>query len=147
MGGGGRAALGQGTGPSPGGISVMSESPGLYPRLSVPDNLEFFAGLYGVRGPRLHADRGVFCGWSASGPRPEIRRGAVEGCASGSPLARALLPGPAVLFLDEPTWGLDPMASAEFRELLEEPRDGGVTIFLTTHRLDEAGACATGSRS
>ena len=53
-------------------------------------------------------------------------------------LARALLPDPAVLFLDEPTSGLDPVATREVRELIEGLRDRGVTVFLTTHRLEEA---------
>jgi ABC-2 type transport system ATP-binding protein len=53
-------------------------------------------------------------------------------------LARALLPEPHVLFLDEPTSGLDPVATREVRELIEGLRDRGVTVFLTTHRLEEA---------
>ena len=53
-------------------------------------------------------------------------------------LARALLGDPEVLFLDEPTSGLDPVAARDVHELIEELRDRGVTIFLTTHRLEEA---------
>ena len=53
-------------------------------------------------------------------------------------LARALLSDPKVLFLDEPTSGLDPVASREVHELIDGLRKGGVTIFLTTHRLEEA---------
>jgi ABC-2 type transport system ATP-binding protein len=53
-------------------------------------------------------------------------------------LARALLSDPEVLFLDEPTAGLDPVAARDVHELIDELRRGGVTIFLTTHRLEEA---------
>ncbi len=53
-------------------------------------------------------------------------------------LARALLNDPAVLFLDEPTSGLDPVATREVHELIASLRERGVTIFLTTHRLEEA---------
>src|SRR5207248_9368089 len=52
--------------------------------------------------------------------------------------ARTLLSDPEVLFLDEPTSGLDPVAAREVRDLIDGLRRGGVTVFLTTHRLDEA---------
>lgn len=63
---------------------------------------------------------------------------AVKGLRQRVALARALLNDPAVLFLDEPTSGLDPVASREVHELIDSLRGRGVTIFLTTHRLEEA---------
>ena len=118
-------------------ISVMPESPGLYLRLSVAENLECFAGLYEVPGGRDRigrvlravglADRaGDACGSLSKGLRQRVA------------LARALLPDPQVLFLDEPTSGLDPVAAHDVHELIGELRRAGVTIFLTTHRLEEA---------
>jgi len=118
-------------------ISVMPESPGLYLRLSVTENLQCFAGLYelddvrGRIGRALRAvnleDRGRdLCGSLSKGLRQRVA------------LARALLNDPAVLFLDEPTSGLDPVATREVYELIGRLREQGVTIFLTTHRLEEA---------
>jgi ABC-2 type transport system ATP-binding protein len=118
-------------------ISIMPESPGLYLRLTVLENLECFAGLYeldDVRGRIGRALRAVnledrardLCGSLSKGLRQRVA------------LARALLSDPAVLFLNEPTSGLDPVATREVHDLLASLRERGVTIFLTTHRLEEA---------
>ena len=118
-------------------IAVMPESPGLYLRLSVSENLECFAGLYESPVPRRRIDlaleavklagrAGDLCGALSKGLRQRVA------------LARALLSDPQVLFLDEPTTGLDPVATRDVHELIDELRQRGVTIFLTTHRLEEA---------
>ena len=115
----------------------MPESPGLYPRLSVRENLECFADLYEVDHPGDRIARALSavnlahraadrCGTLSKGLRQRVA------------LARALLGDPEVLFLDEPTSGLDPVAAREVHELIAGLREGGVTIFLTTHRLEEA---------
>ncbi len=124
-------------------IAIMPESPGLYPRLTVAENLECFADLYEVSDPSgriAHALGAVQMADRARDPCGTLSKG----CVSGSALARALLSDPEVLFLDEPTAGLDPVASREVHDLIAELGRGGVTIFLTTHRLEEAGGCATG---
>jgi ABC-2 type transport system ATP-binding protein len=118
-------------------IAVMTEVPGLYLRLSVTENLVFFAGLYGYRDAQPRIDRaleavnlssraGDLCGSLSKGLRQRVG------------LARALLNDPEIIFLDEPTAGLDPVASLEVHNLIVALRDKGVTVFLTTHRLDEA---------
>ena len=118
-------------------ISVMPESPGLYLRLTVAENLGCFAGLYDLADARdriaralqavnLTGRAGDLCGSLSKGLRQRVA------------LARALLNDPAVLFLDEPTSGLDPVAAREVHELIGGLRGQGVTIFLTTHRLEEA---------
>jgi ABC-2 type transport system ATP-binding protein len=118
-------------------IAIMPEAPGLYPRLTVAENLEFFAGLYGLVdvAPRIEqalstvnlVDRaGDLCGSLSKGLKQRVA------------IARALLSDPRVLFLDEPTSGLDPVASREVHDLITALRERGVTIFLTTHRLEEA---------
>jgi ABC-2 type transport system ATP-binding protein len=118
-------------------IAVMPESPGLYLRLSVIENLECFAELYEVSdaSDRVRraleavnlADRGHDpCGALSKGLRQRVA------------LARALLSEPEILFLDEPTSGLDPVAARGVHELIDGLRQRGVTIFLTTHRLQEA---------
>jgi ABC-2 type transport system ATP-binding protein len=118
-------------------ISIMPENPGLYQRLTVIENLQLFASLYGQRnaGPRINAAleavnltaRGRdLCGSLSKGLRQRVG------------LARALLNDPVVMFLDEPTSGLDPVAAREVNDLIIGLRQRGVTVFLTTHRLEEA---------
>jgi ABC-2 type transport system ATP-binding protein len=118
-------------------ISIMPESPGLYLRLSVAENLECFADLYQAPNPRERIGRALravnmadrandACGSLSKGLRQRVA------------LARALLSDPQVLFLDEPTAGLDPVATRDVHELIDQLRQRGVTIFLTTHRLEEA---------
>jgi ABC-2 type transport system ATP-binding protein len=118
-------------------ISIMPESPGLYLRLSVTENLECFADLYEVPDPTDRIGRALravnladrahdACGSLSKGLRQRVA------------LARALLSDPQVLFLDEPTSGLDPAATREVHQLITTLSRSGVTIFLTTHRLEEA---------
>jgi ABC-2 type transport system ATP-binding protein len=109
----------------------------LYLRLTVLENLECFAGLYELNNVRWRIERALRavnledrandqCGSLSKGLRQRVA------------LARALLNDPSVLFLDEPTSGLDPVASREVHGLIASLRERGVTIFLTTHRLEEA---------
>jgi ABC-2 type transport system ATP-binding protein len=118
-------------------ISVMPESPGLYLRLSVTENLACFADLYEVPDARDRIGRALravhladraddACGTLSKGLRQRVA------------LARALLGDPQVLFLDEPTAGLDPVATRDVHGLIAALGQRGVTIFLTTHRLEEA---------
>jgi ABC-2 type transport system ATP-binding protein len=118
-------------------IAVMPEAPGLYLRLSVTENLECFADLYEVPDPDDRIGRALravnladrahdACGALSKGLRQRVA------------LARALLNDPAVLFLDEPTAGLDPVATRDVHQLIAALSRSGVTIFLTTHRLEEA---------
>jgi ABC-2 type transport system ATP-binding protein len=120
-----------------GRIAIVPESPGLYRRLSVRENLECFAGLYGTDSRPQRITRAL------AAVQLEDRADDVSGTLSKGlrqrvALARALLTDPVVLFLDEPTSGLDPVAAQEVLILIEGLRRDGVTIFLTTHRLDEA---------
>ena len=118
-------------------IAIMPETPGLYLRLSVLENLECFADLYEVPDAGERIDRALRavnlvdrahdpCGTLSKGLRQRVG------------LARALLSDPQVLFLDEPTAGLDPVATRDVHELIAGLGNSGVTIFLTTHRLEEA---------
>jgi ABC-2 type transport system ATP-binding protein len=117
--------------------AVMPETPGLYVRLTVRENLECFADLYEAEVPRTAIDEALAavdltdraddpCGTLSKGLRQRVA------------LARALLSTPELLFLDEPTAGLDPVAARDVYGLVDDLRKRGATIFLTTHRLEEA---------
>jgi ABC-2 type transport system ATP-binding protein len=118
-------------------ISIMPESPGLYLRLSVLENLECFADLYDLPDTAARIERAL--GAVRLGDRKNDPCGTLsKGLRQRVALARALLSDPDVLFLDEPTSGLDPLATREVHELISGLGRSGVTIFLTTHRLEEA---------
>ncbi len=118
-------------------VGVLTETPGLYKRLSALDNLLFFARLYGVNSPEKQAERylRLFELWDR---RDQLAGGFSKGMRQKLALARALLHEPQVLFLDEPTAGLDPEAAKVVRDLIETLRTRERTIFLCTHNLDEA---------
>jgi ABC-2 type transport system ATP-binding protein len=118
-------------------IAVMPESPGLYLRLSVAENLACFAGLYEAPDPGERIGRALRA-VALAGRADDTCGSLSKGLRQRVALARALLADPEVLFLDEPTSGLDPVAAREVHELIGKLRHGGVTIFLTTHRLAEA---------
>ena len=118
-------------------ISIMPESPGLYLRLSVIENLECFAALYEVPDPAGRIDRALRAVNLADRANDACRT-LSKGLRQRVALARALLSDPEELFLDEPTSGLDPVAARGVHELIDELHQRGVTIFLTTHRLEEA---------
>jgi ABC-2 type transport system ATP-binding protein len=118
-------------------ISIMPENPGLYRRLSVAENLDYFARLYGIkdRDARIkEALEAVDLGNRANDATGSLSKGLRQRTA----LARTLLNDPVVMFLDEPTAGLDPVAAREVGNLIISLRERGVTVFLTTHLLDEA---------
>jgi ABC-2 type transport system ATP-binding protein len=118
-------------------ISIMPESPGLYQRLTVTENMEYFARLYGLarRDERIAE---ALAAVGLSGRAQDLAGSLSKGMRQRAALARSLLNDPAVMFLDEPTSGLDPVAAREVHDLITALRDRGVTIFLTTHRLEEA---------
>jgi ABC-2 type transport system ATP-binding protein len=118
-------------------IAVMTEVPGLYLRLTVNENLEFFAGLYGYRDARDRIERALEA-VNLTSRATDLCANLSKGLRQRVGLARALLNDPEIVFLDEPTAGLDPVASLEVHDLINALRDKGVTVFLTTHRLDEA---------
>ena len=118
-------------------VGVLTETPGLYRRLSAWDNLMFFARLYRVANAEQQVEKylKLFDLWE----RRESPAGSYsKGMRQKLAIARALLHEPQILFLDEPTAGLDPEAAKTVRDLIETLRSNERTIFLCTHNLDEA---------
>jgi ABC-2 type transport system ATP-binding protein len=120
-------------------VGILTETPGVYDRLSAWQNLVFFARLYDVPGPRAGAQAERYLQMLGLWER---RNDPVGGFSKGMrqklAIARALLHEPAVVFLDEPTAGLDPEAARTMRDFVKGLRAAGRTIFLTTHNLPEA---------
>jgi ABC-2 type transport system ATP-binding protein len=118
-------------------ISIMPEAPGLYRRLTVTENLEYFARLYGLPQRAARIKQALEAAGLADRAN-DLSGSLSKGLRQRAALARSLLNDPEVMFLDEPTSGLDPAAAHEVHGLIGALRDRGVTVFLTTHRLDEA---------
>ena len=118
-------------------IGLLTEVPGFYEKLSANRNLRFYAGFY----RNLKADTQVEKYLKSMGlwERRQSRVGTFsKGMKQRLALARALLHEPKVLFLDEPTAGLDPEAAQEVRKLVKRLSNEGRTVFLSTHNLTEA---------
>ena len=118
-----------------GQISAMMDNYGLYDRLSVYDNMSFYADIYRI-------SRGTIIDTLKSIGLYEARSTAVSKLSKGMKnrlsLARALMNDAKILFLDEPTSGLDPATTKEIHNILLEQKKKGTTIFLTTHNMFEA---------
>jgi ABC-2 type transport system ATP-binding protein len=118
-------------------IGLLTESPGFYENLSALINLEFYADFYPDIDSHMQVEK--YLRMVGLWERRETRVGTYsKGMKQRLALARALVHEPQVLFLDEPTAGLDPEASREVRELIRGFSKEGRTIFLSTHNLNEA---------
>jgi ABC-2 type transport system ATP-binding protein len=118
-------------------VGILTETPGLYDRLSAWRNLMIYARLYEVSDPERQVEK--YLKWLALWDRKDDRAGEFsKGMRQKLAIARALIHEPRVLFLDEPTAGLDPEASKLVRDFISELRGQGRTIFICTHNLDEA---------
>lgn len=118
-------------------VGLLTETPGMYDRLSAEKNLTIFANLYGVKDPPGQVQK--YLRMLGLWERRQDEAGSFsKGMRQKLAIARALLHEPKVLFLDEPTSGLDPEAAKLVRDFIEELKSEGRTIFLCTHNLDEA---------
>jgi len=118
-----------------GEINLVAETPNVYGRASAKENLEFFCTLYGL--PRRRAAE-VLAMVRLSDVAHRKAKTFSTGMRQRLLLARALLNEPRVLFLDEPTRGLDPRSARDLRDIVRTLAGGGATIFLTTHDMHEA---------
>ncbi len=123
-------------------IGYMSQKFSLYERLTVNQNIEFFGGLYGLDRTRLRARRDYVIEMAGLGGREHVKTQELPGgFRQRLALGCAILHEPAILFLDEPTGGVDPLSRRQFWRLIDGLAAGGVTVLVTTHYLDEAEYC------
>ena len=123
-------------------IGYMSQRFSLYDDLSVGENLDFYGRTYGVKGKDLRERKAFVIKMAGlAGRERELTRNLAGGWKQRLALGAAILHEPEMLFLDEPTAGVDPISRRQFWELLYDLADEGKTILVTTHYMDEAEHC------
>ena len=123
-------------------IGYMSQKFSLYDDLTVEENIDFFAGVYGVpRGVRPQRKQWALEMAGLGQRRSTMTRLLAGGWKQRLALGCAILHEPPILFLDEPTSGVDPIARRSFWDLIYRLSDAGRTIFVSTHYMDEAEYC------
>ncbi len=123
-------------------IGYMSQKFSLYEDLTVDENIDFFAGIYGIDPVRLKARRE----WVIQMAGLEDKNGACTKTLAGGwkqrlALGCAIMHEPPIIFLDEPTSGVDPVSRRRFWDLIYDLSSRGTTVFVTTHYMDEAEYC------
>jgi len=123
-------------------IGYMSQRFSLYEKLTVDQNIEFFGGIYGLDGEHLAARRAFVLEMAGLRGRESMLTGALAGgWRQRLALGCAILHEPSIVFLDEPTGGVDPVSRRQFWTLIDNLAHNGVTVLVTTHYLDEAEHC------
>ena len=123
-------------------IGYMSQRFSLYELLTVDQNIHFWGGIYGLTAAQIHARREFVLEMAGlRGREQTLARDLSGGWRQRLALGCAILHEPPILFLDEPTGGVDPLARRQFWRLIDDLSQGGVTVLVTTHYLDEAERC------
>ena len=123
-------------------IGYMSQRFSLYDDLSVEENIEFFGGVYGLSPEALRTRRDYVLKMAGLEDKRSVKtRLLAGGWKQRLALGCAILHEPPILFLDEPTSGVDPIARRTFWDLIYQLSEAGHTIFVTTHYMDEAEYC------
>ena len=123
-------------------IGYMSQKFSLYEDLTVEENLEFYGGIYGMsRADLLRSRDYAIQSTSLEEHAKKLTRDIPLGWKQRLALSCAILHKPKILFLDEPTGGVDPISRREFWRLIYSLAEQGTTVFVTTHYMDEAEYC------
>ena len=123
-------------------IGYMSQKFSIYESLTVDENIRFFGGIYGLRGERFEARRRFVLKMAGLEAREAtLTKQLAGGWRQRLALGCAILHEPSIVFLDEPTGGVDPLSRRQFWDLIADLSRAGVTVLVTTHYLDEAEHC------
>jgi ABC-2 type transport system ATP-binding protein len=123
-------------------IGYMSQRFSLYEDLTALQNIRFFGGVYGLHGAEARErEQWAIEMTGLKGQEDRLTRELPGGWRQKLALACAILHRPRIVFLDEPTSGVDPLSRRRFWALIDEMASSGVTVFVTTHYLDEAEYC------
>ncbi|MGE3841761.1 MAG: ATP-binding cassette domain-containing protein [Vicinamibacterales bacterium] len=123
-------------------IGYMSQRFSLYDRLTVDQNIRFFGGVYGLEGARFRERRRFVLELAGlEGRERQLAHDLSGGWRQRLALGCAILHEPPIVFLDEPTGGVDPLSRRQFWRLIETLASQGTTVLVTTHYLDEAEHC------
>lgn len=123
-------------------IGYMSQKFSLYDDLTVEENIQFYGGIYGLAKKELNErSYELFNRLNISGIKNQVIRSIPTGWRQKLAFSIAILHRPTIVFLDEPTGGVDPSARRQFWELIYEAASDGITVFVTTHYMDEAEYC------
>jgi ABC-2 type transport system ATP-binding protein len=123
-------------------IGYMSQKFSLYEDLTVNENIEYFAGIYGLPRETIRTKRGeLLAKLGLTQEAEKLVGGLPLGWKQKLSFSVAVFHQPEVVFLDEPTGGVDPVTRRQFWDLIYEAADSGITVFVTTHYLDEAEYC------
>ncbi len=123
-------------------IGYMSQKFSLYTDLTLRENLQFYGGVYGLGGAEISKrSTELIARLGLEGFQHKLPSALPLGFKQRLALGCSVLHGPRILFLDEPTGGVDPSARRTFWDLIYDLADGGATVFVTTHYMDEAEYC------
>jgi ABC-2 type transport system ATP-binding protein len=123
-------------------IGYMSQKFSLYEDLTITENIRFYGGIYGLTNDRIKEKTGMLVNQlHLEGQEKTLVKDLPLGWKQKLAFSIAIVHDPAIVFLDEPTGGVDPVARREFWGLIYEASSRGITIFVTTHYMDEAEYC------
>ncbi len=123
-------------------IGYMSQKFSLYANLTVKENLEFFGGIYGLSGKTLkQKSKELLQKLELEAEKNKLVADLPLGWKQKLAFSVAIFHNPQIVFLDEPTGGVDPLTRRQFWKMIYEASERGITIFVTTHYMDEAEYC------